>query len=171
MAFYYRNWPQERNYYVQRTFGGKLMVNHGLFARSALEAVGWVDEDRYQFYKADGDVCLKMWQAGYEIEDCPGAFVEHFESANRPCEGRTVSCSPTTAKRIVSAGKASFGSRTGRSCAIGSASLRRSTHGQPLPADDPGLVERMRWRARPDQRARPRVDRQLRALVTPGRTC
>jgi glycosyltransferase involved in cell wall biosynthesis len=82
VAFYYRNWPDERDYYVQRTFGGKLMVNHGLFARSALEAVGWIDEDRYQFYKADGDLCLKMWQAGFEVVDCPGAFVEHFEGAN-----------------------------------------------------------------------------------------
>ena len=82
VAFYYRNWPCERDYYVQRTFGGKLMVNHGMFARSAMEAVGWVDEDRYQFYKADGDLCLKMWQAGFEVADCPGAFVEHFEGAN-----------------------------------------------------------------------------------------
>ena len=82
VAFYYRNWPNERDYYVQRTFGGKMMVNHGLFSRDALEAVGWVDEDRYQFYKADSDVCLKMWRAGFEIADCPGAFVEHFESAN-----------------------------------------------------------------------------------------
>jgi glycosyltransferase involved in cell wall biosynthesis len=82
VAFYYRNWPNERAYYVQQTFGGKLMVNHGLFARSAMEAVGWVDEDRYQFYKADGDLCLKMWQAGFEVADCPGAFVEHFEGAN-----------------------------------------------------------------------------------------
>jgi glycosyltransferase involved in cell wall biosynthesis len=84
VAFYYRNWPDERDYYVQRTFGGKLMVNHGLFARAALEAVGWADEDRYQFYKADGDLCLKMWQAGFEVVDCPGAFVEHFEGANVP---------------------------------------------------------------------------------------
>jgi glycosyltransferase involved in cell wall biosynthesis len=82
VAFYYRNWPNERDYYVQKTFGGKLMVNHGLFSRSAMEAVGWVDEARYQFYKADGDLCLKMWQAGFEITDCPGAFVEHFEGAN-----------------------------------------------------------------------------------------
>jgi len=82
VAFYYRNWPDERDYYVQRTFGGKLMVNHGLFARSALEAVGWIDEDRYQFYKADSDLCLKMWQAGFEITDCPGAYVEHYEGAN-----------------------------------------------------------------------------------------
>jgi glycosyltransferase involved in cell wall biosynthesis len=82
-AFYFRNWPNERDYYVQRTLGGKLMVNHGLYVREALETVGWVDEERYGFYKADGDVCLKMWEAGYEIVDCPGAYVEHFEGANR----------------------------------------------------------------------------------------
>jgi GT2 family glycosyltransferase len=77
-AFYFRNWPAETNYYVQKTLGGKLMVNHGLFLRSAMEQVGWVDEDRYLFYKADSDLCLKMWQAGYEIVDCPGAYVEHY---------------------------------------------------------------------------------------------
>lgn len=82
VAFYYRNWPNEREYYVQRTFGGRLMVNHGLYLRDAMEAVGWADEDRYIFYKADGDLCLKMWEAGYEIVDCPGAFVEHHEGAN-----------------------------------------------------------------------------------------
>ncbi|MCC7369967.1 MAG: glycosyltransferase [Chloroflexi bacterium] len=82
-AFYFRNWPNERDYYVQRTLGGKLMVNHGLYTRVALEAVGFVDEDRYGFYKADGDLCLKMWEAGFEVVDCPGAYVEHFEGANR----------------------------------------------------------------------------------------
>lgn len=83
VAFYYRNWPEEQNYYVQRTFGGKMMVNHGMYRRSAMEAVGWVDEERYSFYKADGDLCLKMWEAGYEIVDCPTAFVEHFEGVDR----------------------------------------------------------------------------------------
>ena len=83
VAFYFRNYPNEADYYVQRTFGGKLMVNHGLYLREAMEAVGWVDEDRYLFYKADGDLCLKMWEAGYEVVDAPGAFVEHFEGANR----------------------------------------------------------------------------------------
>lgn len=83
VAFYYRNWPEEQDYYVQRTLGGKLMVNHGMYARAALEAVGWADEDRYRFYKADGDLCLKMWEAGYEIVDGPGAYVEHFEGVDR----------------------------------------------------------------------------------------
>ena len=83
VAYYFRNWPHERDYYVQRTFGGKLMVNHGMYRRDVLEQVGWIDEDRYLFYKADGDLSLKIWEAGYAIVDCPGAFVEHFEGANR----------------------------------------------------------------------------------------
>jgi len=82
VAFYYRNWPLEDAYYVQRTFGGKLMVNHGMYRRAAMERVGWADEDRYIFYKCDGDLCLRMWEAGMEIVDCPSAFVEHHEGAN-----------------------------------------------------------------------------------------
>jgi GT2 family glycosyltransferase len=81
-AFYFRNWPGEHEYYVQRTLGGKLMVNHGLFLREALEEVNWADEENYVFYKADGDLCLRLWQAGYEIIDAPGAFVEHYLDAN-----------------------------------------------------------------------------------------
>jgi len=78
VAFYFRNWPEESEYYVQRTLGGRLMVNHGLFLRQALEEIGWADEESYLFYKADGDLCLRMWEAGYEIIDAPGAFIEHY---------------------------------------------------------------------------------------------
>jgi glycosyltransferase involved in cell wall biosynthesis len=82
VAFYYRDWPREPDYCVQRTLGGMLMVNHGMYRRSVLDEVGWVDEDRYMFYKADGDLSLKIWQAGYEILDCPGALLEHHVAAN-----------------------------------------------------------------------------------------
>lgn len=81
VAFYFRNWPAEPNYYVQYTLGGKLFVNHGLYSREALRAIGYADEDTYQFYKADGDLCLRMWQAGYEVVDSPESFVEHHHSA------------------------------------------------------------------------------------------
>jgi GT2 family glycosyltransferase len=54
------------------------MVNHGLYSKEALAAVGYADEDRYSFYKCDSDLALKMWAAGFEIVDCPKAFVEHF---------------------------------------------------------------------------------------------
>ncbi len=46
------------------TFGGKMLVNHGLFRRSVLEEVGFADETRYIFYKADGDLSLRIWQSG-----------------------------------------------------------------------------------------------------------
>ena len=82
VAYYFRNWPEQKDYFVRTTLGDKVCVNHGMFLRSALEDVGWIDEERYQFYHADGDLSLKLWQRGYEVVDCPGAFVEHFRHAN-----------------------------------------------------------------------------------------
>jgi len=77
IAFYWRNWPIQDDYRVGSTYG-KLFVNHGLFLRSSLADVGWVDEDSYKFYHADGDLCLKLWHMGYVVEDCKTAFVEHY---------------------------------------------------------------------------------------------
>jgi GT2 family glycosyltransferase len=82
VAFYWRNWPEQQDYWVGLTCGGKMFVNHGLYVRAALERVGWIDEERYRFYCADGDVCLKLWEQGYEVVDCPASFVEHFSHAN-----------------------------------------------------------------------------------------
>jgi hypothetical protein len=79
-AFYFRNWPLEEAYYVQRTLGGNLMVNHGLYAREALEAVGYANEDDYAFYKADSDLSLKLWRAGFVITDSTASVCEHFMS-------------------------------------------------------------------------------------------
>lgn len=82
-AFYWRNWPEQKDYWVGLTLGQKMFVNHGMYLRSALEHVGWIDQDRFQFYYADGDLCLKLWQQGYEVVDCPAAFVEHFTHTNQ----------------------------------------------------------------------------------------
>jgi glycosyltransferase involved in cell wall biosynthesis len=79
VAFYWRNWPEQKDYWVGLTLGNKMFVNHGLFLREALEEVGWIDEQTYQFYHADGDLCLKLWQAGYQVIDCKTAFVEHYD--------------------------------------------------------------------------------------------
>ncbi|MEZ6024268.1 MAG: glycosyltransferase [Hyphomonadaceae bacterium] len=81
-AFYFRDWPRDDAYYVQRTLGGNLMVNHGVYTREALAAVGYCNEDDYAFYKADSDLSLKIWEAGYAIIDAPGAVCEHFMSAD-----------------------------------------------------------------------------------------
>jgi GT2 family glycosyltransferase len=77
-AFYFRDWPEEPRYYVQRTLGGNLMINHGIFTRDALEAAGYANEDDYVFYKADTDLSLKIWQNGYCIIDCPQSICEHY---------------------------------------------------------------------------------------------
>lgn len=77
-AFYFRNWPEEDRYYVQRTLGGNLMVNHGLYAKEALEAVGYADEESYVFYKADTDLSLRIWRTGFTIIDSPGSICEHY---------------------------------------------------------------------------------------------
>lgn len=79
VAFYWRSWPEEKVYRVGITLGDKTMVNHGLFLREALEQVGWIDDRRYDFYCADGDLALKIWHAGYEIGACNTALLEHFE--------------------------------------------------------------------------------------------
>lgn len=80
VAFYFRDWPndEEPRYFVQHTIGGMLMVNHGFFSKEALETVGYAEEEEFSFYKADSDLCLKIWHAGYEIADCKASFVEHL---------------------------------------------------------------------------------------------
>lgn len=77
-AFYFRDFPKDNRYFVQRTLGGNLMVNHGIYERAALEAVRYCNEDNYIFYKADSDLSLAIWAAGYAIIDAPGAICEHL---------------------------------------------------------------------------------------------
>lgn len=77
-AFYFRDYPGEDRYKVGHTLGDKLFINHGMYRRDVLEKVGWIDEDHYRFYHADGDLCLKIWQHGYQIVDCPDAKADHY---------------------------------------------------------------------------------------------
>ncbi len=82
VAFYWRNWSSENKYIVGLTLGSKMFVNHGLYLSSVLEKVGYIDEN-YDFYHADGDLCLKIWNAGYTCIDSQNSFIEHFSHANR----------------------------------------------------------------------------------------
>ena len=100
VAFYWRNWPDEKEYKIHRTYGKRIAINHGIFLREALEEVGWADEDNYQFYCADGDLCLKIWETGYEIVDCKKAFVEHH--AHAPLRARHSSSEQYEADRATS---------------------------------------------------------------------
>lgn len=82
MAFYWRNWPEQSRYWVGKTLGDKLFVNHGLYLKSALKHVGYIDENLTRFYFADGDLCLKLWHEGYQVIDAPNSYIEHYSHAN-----------------------------------------------------------------------------------------
>jgi GT2 family glycosyltransferase len=80
LAFYWRNWPEQEDFMVGLTFG-RIFVNHGLYLRTALEEINFIDES-YHFYHADGDLSLRLLQSGYEVLDTPNSYVEHFTHAN-----------------------------------------------------------------------------------------
>ena len=82
VAFYWRNWPEQDQYWVGLTWGNKMFVNHGIYSREALEAVNYIDDSSYSFYHADGDLSLRMWHAGYTCVDSPKSFIEHYSDAN-----------------------------------------------------------------------------------------
>jgi glycosyltransferase involved in cell wall biosynthesis len=82
LAFYWRDWSKSESYHVGYTLGDKLYVNHGMFLRSALQAVDYIDDETFFFYNADGDLCLKLWQQGYEVCVSPHSFIEHYPHAN-----------------------------------------------------------------------------------------
>ncbi|MCE5336499.1 MAG: glycosyltransferase [Desulfobacteraceae bacterium] len=82
LAFFWRNVPGPKQYWTFRVLSKALMVNHGMFLKEALEEVNYIDEDTYQFYCADGDLCLKLWHAGYQVLESPKSFVEHHAHAN-----------------------------------------------------------------------------------------
>lgn len=82
VAFFWRNWPEQRRYRVGYTFGGHLFVNHGLYRKAALESVGFADDDGLSFYHADGDMCLRLWENGWTCVASRESFVEHYSHAN-----------------------------------------------------------------------------------------
>ena len=82
VAFYWRNWPEQKKYWVGLTFGNKMFVNHGLYLRAALEKINFIDTDNYFFYHADGDLCLRLDAAGFKCIDSPNSFIEHYSHAN-----------------------------------------------------------------------------------------
>lgn len=82
VAFYWRNWPEQEKYWVGLGWGERMFVNHGLYLREALQKIDFIDAETFFFYHADGDLCLRMWDAGYVVVDAPNSFIEHYSDAN-----------------------------------------------------------------------------------------
>lgn len=79
IAFYFRDYPLREKYAVAVNLGN-LYVNHGLYLKSALHEVDYIDEN-YNFYFADTDLVLKLKSHGYECISSPSSFVEHYFEA------------------------------------------------------------------------------------------
>lgn len=82
VAFFWRNWPEQKQYWVGNTFGTRMFVNHGLYLREALAEIGYADEEAFAFYHADGDICLRLAERGYGCVAGTESFVEHYSHAN-----------------------------------------------------------------------------------------
>ena len=82
VAFYFRDWPGDPSYRIGRVWGNRMFVNHGLYVRTALEEVGFIRDAPYRFYHADGDLALRLAEAGYECIDSPDSYIEHYLHAN-----------------------------------------------------------------------------------------
>ncbi|MBI9043087.1 MAG: glycosyltransferase [Anaerolineaceae bacterium] len=83
LAFYWRNWPLEKRYFIITLFDAEIpMVNHGMFLMDALQEIDWIDEEAFMFYSADSDLACRLKEAGYSIEICEKAYVEHRAHVN-----------------------------------------------------------------------------------------
>jgi len=83
-AFPFRNSLIDNRFMVYRAFGDKILINHGLFRKSALQEIGWIDEDNFKFYLADSDLSLRIWEKGQTITVAMNAYVEHLHNEFDP---------------------------------------------------------------------------------------
>ena len=57
-------------------------INFGLINKDAFSKVSGFDE-KYKFYWADVDLCLRIWEAGFTIETSPCSLVDHNNITDR----------------------------------------------------------------------------------------
>jgi len=82
--FFYKNLHEKSSvekfytgkYFVGFSCGQKLIMNYGLLRIDYFREVGGLDE-RYRFYCADGDLCMKLYESGKQLVPLPQCFVIH----------------------------------------------------------------------------------------------
>ena len=82
VAFYWRNYGMHKKYFVMKTLGNILYLNHGLYLNKALQDVDYIDEENYFFYNGDCDLGLKLAHKGYKTITSENSYIEHFQHAN-----------------------------------------------------------------------------------------
>jgi glycosyltransferase involved in cell wall biosynthesis len=77
-AFFFREFPRYNYYRVQLLQKEYILVNHGFYTKEALESINYLDEINYNFYAGDGDVCMRLNEAGWKTIPLDDCFAEHL---------------------------------------------------------------------------------------------
>jgi glycosyltransferase involved in cell wall biosynthesis len=96
-AFYFREYPRHSYYRVGIVAYDYITINHGFYNKEALKEVNFIDEKGYNFYCADGDLTIRLNEAGWKtiaLEDC---FADHL--VHKPVF-RKMKYSPSTQRDI-----------------------------------------------------------------------
>ena len=78
-AFFYKNVISEgewKDFGVDITHGNNVFINYGLIRMDLFKQVNGFDE-KFRFYCADGDICLKLVKEGYKILPLPYSKIIH----------------------------------------------------------------------------------------------
>ena len=82
--FFYKNVfaePGWDDFGIDYTYGQKLLLNYGLVRLDLFRDSRGLD-DLYDFYCADGDLCLKLYEQGRQFIPLPHCFVTHNNVAD-----------------------------------------------------------------------------------------
>lgn len=77
-AFYFREYPRNDYYRVINLPGDTVNINHGYYKKEALEAIGYIDEKKYNFYYGDSDLSLRLNLNGWKIYAIENCYAEHL---------------------------------------------------------------------------------------------
>lgn len=92
-AFPFRDCFISEQFFIYKACEDKILVNHGMYRRKLLARLGWIDEENYQFYLADTDLSLKIWNLGYQIAVSYNSIIEHFRYEFDPKRCENLACS------------------------------------------------------------------------------
>jgi glycosyltransferase involved in cell wall biosynthesis len=77
-AFFFREYPRHKHYRTGLLPGNYIALNHGFYLKEALEKVGYLDENTFNFYSADGDIIMRLNHIGWKSIALYACFAEHL---------------------------------------------------------------------------------------------
>jgi len=77
-AFYFREYPRHEYYRVILLPKDYININHGFYNKRALKDVNYLEEKKYNFFCADGDIAIKLNNNGWKTIPLEKCFVDHL---------------------------------------------------------------------------------------------